>query len=389
MKFILLNLITIFFNLSINAQQTVTINAQQPQGSDDSRLLDYYQSQRYAEAADYLKQSYPEPITDMKVLAKLAYASQMAARLVDAEGYYQRIYDQDSTNTAVLFNLGGINLRRGNNLKAEVYYKKILQRDTTNFVVYEHLGKISFEKGEQANMITYLTKANKINPAEPDVASDLSNILVVFKQYQQAADVLNKAIAIDPENVELLMSLLVLDATQDKYSDTKNTCLTLIKLGNHSSYVLTKLGAAYYNLKQYECCVATLADIPDMEKGETSCYLAGLAYEELKDYRMAIENFAKAIEIGISPNIASYYGEIAGSNENLLKYKKAASAYQKALQFAESPTIYYLLANLYDSKLKDKRNAVIYYKKYVASRPDPKKQTYLAYAKSRIEQLKD
>src|ERR1700761_2292591 len=92
---------------------------------NDALLLEYYQSQRYAEAADYLKKAYPEPITDTKVLGKLAYSSQMAGKLIDAEGYYQRIYIADSTNTAVLFNLGAINLRRGNNNNAEVYYKKI------------------------------------------------------------------------------------------------------------------------------------------------------------------------------------------------------------------------------------------------------------------------
>lgn len=386
MKWITLNLVTIFLSLQVIAQQTVDINTHQTTGNDDSRLLEYYQSQRYAEAADYLKQGYPEPIKEIKILAKLAYASQMASRLVDAEGYYQRIYDSDSTNTAVLFNLGSINIKRGNNQKAGIYYKKIIEKDTTNFIVYKQLAKISFESGEQANNIMYLTKANKINPADPDVASDLCETLVNFKRFSQAEDVLGKAMAIDPENIELLMSMLTLEASQNKYLETKNTAIKLIMLGNHSGFVLTRLGAAYYHLKEYECCAAAMADISGMEQSETSCYIAGLAYEELKDYPMAIENFTKAINIGVSPDVANYYGEIAGSNEHLEKYKKAAFAYQKALQFKEDPTIYYLLANLYDGKLKDKKNAVMYYKKYVASKPS-KKQTYIAYAKSRIDEL--
>jgi tetratricopeptide (TPR) repeat protein len=102
---------------------------------------------------------------------------------------------------------------------------------------------------------------------------------------------------------------------------------------------------------------------------------------------MAIENFMKAVNIGVTPDAASYYAEIAGSSERLAKYRKAAFAYQKALQFKEDATIYYLLASLYDSKLKDKKNAVMYYKKYIASKPSQKKQTYLAYAQSRIDQL--
>ena len=363
--------------------------AQQSLKPDDALLLDYYQSQRYAEAAGYLKKTYPEPVTDIGVLAKLAYASQMAGNLADAEGFYQRIYDNDSTNTAALFNIGSINMRRANYLRAEGYYKKIASRDTANFTIYKQLARISFEKGEQANMISYLVKANKINPSEPDVASDLSETLIDFKQYAQAEKVLSVAIAADPDNIELLMSHLKFYISQDKFSDAKNTCLNLIRLGSSTPYVLTKLGTVYYNLKDYECSISTFVAMPAMEQGETSYYITGMAYKAIKDEPKAIEYLKKAIDIGISPNIANYYGEIADCNETRLKYKKAAAAYQKALQFNEDATIYYLLANLYDSKLKDKRSAVIYYKKYIAANPSSKKQTYIAYAKSRIDQLKN
>jgi hypothetical protein len=47
--------------------------AQQPKRLADSILLSYYQSQRFAEAAAYLKQAYPEPVTDYRALTQLAY----------------------------------------------------------------------------------------------------------------------------------------------------------------------------------------------------------------------------------------------------------------------------------------------------------------------------
>jgi len=158
------------------------VEAQQQPAVNDSLLLDYYQNQRFAEAADYLKKTYPEPVSNIRVLGKLAYTSQMAGRLPDAEGYYQRIYDADSTNTMALFSLGTVNLRRGNNLKAETYYKLIARKDSSNFIVYKQLGKIAGDKSDFGSMIYYLQKANKLNPAEPDVASDLSDLYVNLKQ---------------------------------------------------------------------------------------------------------------------------------------------------------------------------------------------------------------
>jgi len=376
MKFTVLNLITIFFFTHAFAQQTAK--------ADDALLLEYYQTQRFAEAADYLKKTYPEPVTDTKVLARLAYTSQMASKLADAEGYYQRIYDSDSTNTTVLFNLGAINIRRGNSLKAEIYYKKIIGCDTTNFMVYKQLANISMDKGDQAAQLSFLRKANQLNPAEPDVASDLSDAYVNLKQFSLAETILDEAITQDPENAVLLLSMLKLVYVQNKWEETKSTCIKLLQLGNHSGYVLTKLQVAYYNLHDYRCCLETMAEISEMERTETNFYITALAYKELKDQPNAIENFMKAVNAGISPNIGDYYSEIGNSYETLSKFKKAAFSYQKGLEFDEKPITYYLLATLYDSEIKNKKMALSYYKKYLAAKTPAKEEKYKVYAQSRV-----
>jgi tetratricopeptide (TPR) repeat protein len=362
--------------------------AQENNKVDDALLLDYYQSQRFGEAADYLKKSYNEPITSTKALGQLAYTCNMAGRLAEAEGYYQRIYAIDSTNTPLLYSLGSLNLRRGNNQKAGIYYKKIIARDTTNFLVYKQLARISFERNEIDAYVAYMQRANRLNPAEPDVAAELCDLYINMGFPDQAEKALSQAITADPENVVLLNSLMKLQYAQKKWPGTISTCLKLIDNGNNSGAVLTKLGVAYYYTKNYECSIATLLGIDQIAQGETSYYYTALAYKEIKDQPMAISYLSKTIEAGISPNTASYYGEMADSNEKMFKYKKAAAAYQKSLQFDEKPLIYYSLANLYDSNLKDKKTAAKYYKKYLALNPPVNKQKkYIDYSKSRIVAL--
>jgi tetratricopeptide (TPR) repeat protein len=367
---------------------TLSIACFAQQKADNSILLDYYQNQRYAEASDYLKQTYTEPVTDAKALSQLAYTSQMAGRLADAENYYRRIYDIDSANTGVLYSLGSINLRRGNVAKAENYYKKITDQDTTNFLVYKQLAQINHDKSDMTAYILYLQKANYLNAAEPDVASDLSDMYVNLKLNTQAEKVLNLAIAADPENIVLLNSLMKLEYAQKKWPETIGTCLKLIDNGNVSGMVLSKLGVAYYNTKNYECSVAAFTGIDEIARNETSYYYTALAYKALKDQPMAIYNLSKAVTEGISPNIGAYYGEVADSNEKLFRYKKAAGAYQKSLQFDANPMIYYSLANLYDTNLKNKKMAVKYYKLYLASKPPVDKQKgFIDYSKSRVSLL--
>src|SRR6185503_6913072 len=364
-----------------------TACSQQAATADEALLLEYYQNQRFSDAADYLKKTYPEPVTDTKVLTQLAYTSQMAGKLADAEGYYQRIYNRDSTNTTVLFNLGAINIRRGNSLKAEGFYKKIAQRDTTICMVYTQLAAISHAKGNEEDQLKYLVKANRLNPAEPDVASDLSDEYVLLKKFADADSVLAKAIAADAENSVLLLSRLKLVYSQGKWEDAKNTAIQLTQLGDQSGYVLTKLGIAYYNLKDDVCAIETLAEISDMEQNETTFYITALAYKALKRQAEATDYFARAINAGISPNTADYYSEMADSFETLKNYKMAAFGYEKSLEYETKPITYYLLATLYDSELKNKKMAKFYYKKYISADPPKKEQQYLAYAHSRVNAL--
>ncbi|MDB5157891.1 MAG: tetratricopeptide repeat protein [Mucilaginibacter sp.] len=107
----------------------------------------------------------------------------------------------------------------------------------------------------------------------------------------------------------------------------------------------------------------------------------------LKDQKNAIFYFSKAIDLSISKGTATYYSEMADSYETTHQPKKAKIAYQKALLYNESPLTYYYLATLLDTKLNDKRNALKYFKKYLATQPDKKQQPYIDYSTQRITAL--
>lgn len=381
MKSILTSFLLLFVLSTAFAQGTAKV--------DDALLMEYYQGQRYLEAADYLKKNFPEPVTDLKVLSRLAYASQMANKLPEAEGYYQRAYNLDTTNQNMLFNMAGINVRRGNLVKAEQYYKMIIEKDTTNVAVYSHLGAIAQGNHDTVNAILYYDKANRLNPFDTDVASELGNYYTSLKRFDDALRVLNKAAESDPDNVVILLSMVKLTYTEKKWQETVDECNKLLSLGINNGEILNKLGISYYNLKNYACGAETFAGIRSIEQTEYTYYYAALCFKGLNDPKQCIYFLKQSIFQGISPNIATYYGEIADADEKLNMYKKAALAYQKALQFSESPILYYLLANLYDNKLKDKKNARIYYAKYLASKPSEKQTTYITFVKSRLEQLKN
>ena len=362
--------------------------AQSNNKADDSLLLEYYQTQRFLEAADYLKKTYPEPINNIKILSGLAYASQMAGRLPEADGYYQRIYYIDTTNLAALFNLGSINARRGNDTKAIEYYKKILLKDNTNFNVLKQMGTLSQNAGDINAAVSYLHKANKINPTEPDVAYDLANFYLNLKMYKNADTVVNIALQADTGNLLLLFAKAQTVYRMEKYPETIEACNKLIKSGDQINMVINMLGTAYFHLNQYVNSINTFKILEQNQTAnETSYYYTAMSYKALKDQKMAIVYFEKAIKEAISANTDSYYSEIGDSYDQLHQSKKAVNAYQKSLLYGELPLTYYALANMYDAELKNKPMALQNYRKYIKSNPPPSQHSYVIYAKTRIVTL--
>ncbi|WP_449438798.1 tetratricopeptide repeat protein [Pedobacter steynii] len=143
---------------------------------DNEKLLEYYQTQKYIEAAQYLQSIYAEDTQDEKEISQLAYANMMAGKLPEAEKNYLKLCEKQPQNLPTLFSLARINIRRGNDEKAKAYYLDILKIDSTNFTVYKQLA--SLDKGEMSKAkIDYLQKANAINPIDPDVVFDLCELL--------------------------------------------------------------------------------------------------------------------------------------------------------------------------------------------------------------------
>ncbi|MGZ3755035.1 MAG: tetratricopeptide repeat protein [Mucilaginibacter sp.] len=377
MKYILILLLLFCIGFTASAQQV-----------DNSLLLDYYQTQRFADAAKYLKSVYQEPITDIKALTNLAYTSRMAGNLADAEGYYQRIYDKDSSNVAILFNLGSINMSRGNKVKSLLYYTKILRLDSTNFAVYKQLASLAEQQLDTVGYGKYLIKANTINPQEPDVAFELFRYHIIFKRYKDAENVLDKAIAADTDNVILLKGKAQINYLQKKNAETITSCLRILKTGDKDASVTNWLAISYFRLRQYKLAITTFLTMSADKMNEGTFFYIGTSYEGLADYPNAILYFNKALKDGISSNVPDYYNDIGDSYGYMHQSKKAIAAYQKSLQFEERPLTYYSLANVYDVDLKDKKMALKYYKKYLAGKHDDKEEKkYLDYTNLRIPEL--
>jgi len=379
MKKLLTLLALLGLSLTNYAQNSTTV--------DKEKLFDFYQTQRYADAAQYLKSIYGEEANDFKTLSQIGYCFLMAGNNVEAEKFYSKAYTMQPQSLPILFSLGSIYNKRGNTEKAKKYYGEIVQIDSNNFNVYKLLANL-YPLPTDSMKLVYLLKANRINTLEGDVAADLAEVYSAYQQYTKAYDVLDIAIKGDSDNLVLQRAKLPIANQLKKYNEVIASGEKLLKDGADAG-VIKDVAKAYYYTKKYQKAIDLFKflEIAAMQN-EATLYYTSLSYRALKNYPQAAAYTRKTIDEAISPNTSSYYSLLGLVYEENNQLTFANAAYKKGLQFKATPTLYYRLAVFYDTRLKQGKNALKYYNLYLKSRPsltDDKEE--IKFSKDRIAQL--
>ncbi|WP_343523733.1 tetratricopeptide repeat protein [Pedobacter sp.] len=370
-----------FFSLKL------TLSAQNAPVVDKEKLFDLYQTQHYAEAAQYLKGIYDNRPDDFKSLSQIGYCFLMAGNHVEAENFYSKAYVLQPKNLSILFSLGSISNKRGNTEKAKKYYGEIVQIDSTNFNVYKLLANL-YPLPTDSMKLVYLLKANRINPSEGDVAADLAEVHATHQQYEKAYNVLDIAIKADSDNLILQRAKLPIANQLKRYSEVIASGEKLLKNGADAGVIKDVAKANYYT-KKYQKAIDLfkLLEAAAMQN-EATLYYTALCYRALKNYPQAAAYTQKTIDEAISPNTSSYYSLLGLVYEENNQLSLANAAYKKGLQFKVAPALYYRLAVFYDTRLKQGKNALKYYTLYLKSKPNliADKQE-IKFTKDRIAQL--
>ncbi|WP_029277459.1 tetratricopeptide repeat protein [Pedobacter borealis] len=379
MKKLLILLALVGLSLAGYAQNTSAV--------DKEKLFDFYQTQRYADAAQYLKGIYGEDANDFKTLSQIGYCFLMAGNNVEAEKFYGKAYTLQPLNLPILFSLGSINTKRGNTEKAKLYYSEIVKIDSNNFNVYKLLANL-YNSPKDSLKLIYLLKANQINPLESDVAVDLAEEHAAYQQYEKAYRVLDIAIKGDSDNLVLQRAKLPVANQLKKFAEVITAGEKLLKDGSDAG-VIKDVAKAYYYTKKYQKAIDFFKQLEAAAmENEATLYYTSLSYRALKNYPQAAIYTRKTIDEAISPNTSSYYSLLGLVYEESNQLALASAAYKKGLQFKTTATLYYRLAVFYDTRLKQEKNALKYYNLYLKSKPsltDDKEE--IKFSKDRIAQL--
>ena len=356
---------------------------------DKELLLEYYQTQRYADAAKYLEQYVDEENASEKALTQLGYVNLMAGNLSAAERIYLKLYTLQPKSLPVLFSLANIQLKRGADDKARSYFQEIVAADSTNFNAYKQLASLTGLEA-MAEKLDYLKKANSLNPTEADVVVELCQLYFKMGMHQKADEILEPAIKADSANRQLLKMKMPISMAAKKYNDAIQTGQKLLSHGDSSTFVLSNLAKSYFLILDYKNALNSFLKVKEnAEDTESLLYNIALCYRGLKDYTRASQYLDQTIHQGISPKTASYYGLLGDSYENTNKNQEAIAAYKRGLLFDNNGSLYYNIALVYENKLNDKKNAITYYNLYLKNFDGMAKNPRLtAFIKNKVEDLK-
>lgn len=171
---------------------------------DKNILMQYFENQEYAQAANYLQPIVQADSNNIHNLSLLGYTYYMSNQLANAEQCYLKIWNQDSTNITACNYLGKINLKKENNPAALHYFCHLIDMKPGVAAYYK---EAAFAWTQMSNFPAagyYYRLAYFINPDDPQVVASLADSWLGQKIYNRADSILDAALQKDSLDAGLI-----------------------------------------------------------------------------------------------------------------------------------------------------------------------------------------
>jgi tetratricopeptide (TPR) repeat protein len=199
---------------------------------------------------------------------------------------------------------------------------------------------INFEYLEQnEKAVEYYTKEIEISPNNSKAYNYLGNIYVQLREFDKAREIYNKLIRVDDKNAQ--------------------------------NYIIR---AQFFmtDIDDYSSSISDLTKAIELEIDNSDFYFTrAQAYFKIKDFKNAIYDFEKALELNPEITNSEYiYSEIAKCYVGIGDFEKALENYNMEINLGENALAYSERAIFYDSYLNDFEKANLDFKKAIELAPN-------------------
>lgn len=143
-------------------------------------------------------------------------------------------------------------VRHGRDEEAIAAFTKVLQLDPTCMGAHLRLGELYFRRRELPLARKHLRAELLLRPQDPQVLSDLANLLLDTGQNRAAVACLKRLVQADPDSVRGWQNLAVAQFLTGRYEDGIESCHQVLRLSPRNATAAYNLALAYENLRRYE-----------------------------------------------------------------------------------------------------------------------------------------
>ena len=326
-----------------------------------------------------------EDTLNSAVLQRSGFCYSKLGNYDDAIKSYEAIRRLDSLNRESLYSLGQLYSSREQYDLARDCFQDLIELDSTNSFYYKQYASVARKGNNVIGAISFYLKAVKLNTRDMEAYGHLAQILIEVEQYAFVDSLLTEVLS-SVENNNLRLQLARAKLGQEEYDavirnveqilETKDTTVTYARL----------MGISYFQLDQFEKVIPWMQFLLEAgAKADWIYYYLGVSYQQQGDPENAIGYLNLAIEESISDHIGTYYTQLATAYEEIKDFGNAIRTYKIAYETSKTDILLYHLARNYDIYYKDKKQAQIYYKKYLDS--DDTVQLAKKWSKQRLDVL--
>lgn len=285
----------------------------------------------------------------------------------DAIRVYERIIESDSLNREARYQLGQLYAASDRYRDAMTCFQRLIERDSANSFYFKQYASAAVKAEDLIRGIAAYLEAVKLNPRDMEALAQLSNILLDAEQYHFVDSMLSTVLStVNNKQLRLLQARANLG--EEKYDAVVENIGMLLAGSDTTATYARLLGISFFQLEQYANVIPCMEFL--LRKGVKTdwiYYYLGVSYQQVKDPLKGIEFLNLAIMESISENIQTYYTQLGMAYEEVRDFRNAIRSYKAAYEQSKADILLYHLARNYDVYYADKKQAQIYYKKYLDS----------------------
>lgn len=360
--------------------------AQNTSGDYYSRYSAAIESGQFQSAISIGKEWKQEMETDVNAYYFYAKALAKKGRRKEAFDNLKQALVIDSTHVPALITYAELS-KQHSNADALATYEKLIGINPSNAYFYREAAESAVEAQKFDKAIAYYSLAYQLDSLDIITVTGFSQVLLDFRQYDDADSLLNRAIHLDPSNRFARLTKAKLAMANEKWQEVLDW-LEPFMPNNPPLTAMRYAGISLYQLGRYEEAIETLRALSNtVNELDYPHYYMGLCMEKLGQFDMASVQYGQALNKALSPNLGTYYERLGLMQQETKKHKEAIDSFLMAKKFSGRNILNYHLAKSYDVYYEDQKMALDMFEAFVAQE-DTLQSREKEYAENRVNQLK-